>query len=386
MKKFLKIMAVILGLSAIGVGIGAAVSGATAGYSVFTNLQILTDDLLSSSGNLRVGNGTPTVTLNGEDVYVEGTFEADGAARFDGAVTFTSSVSGITAGGFSGDLTLQNGEIISNATDKELEFIFDDDNALLGDVQLISSNASTADNDAIRQSFWLLDDDTVGQTSREFARFAVKATDITSTTLDAQLIWSVQTASSSTPTDELILTGAALYPNADGGLDLGIATTNQFGAAYVDTLKVGTGTPGLTLGDEDAFVKGTFEVDGTAQFDGGIQNTLTEDYITTTASNTILAAEMWGKVFTMTSTSDDPITHILPTAVVGMNAYFIDLDATAAADLILDPQNADTINGSTAGVNWQQTGDVAQGGCFIYAYAAGKWSLFPMGGTWAAGS
>lgn len=40
--------------------------------------------------NLKVGNGTPTVTLNGEDMYVEGTFEVDGAARFDGAVTMAS--------------------------------------------------------------------------------------------------------------------------------------------------------------------------------------------------------------------------------------------------------------------------------------------------------
>ena len=47
-------------------------------------------------GNIKVGNGTPDVTLNGEDFYVEGTFEADGAARFDGAVSANSS---LTIGG-----------------------------------------------------------------------------------------------------------------------------------------------------------------------------------------------------------------------------------------------------------------------------------------------
>ena len=36
------------------------------------------------TGNLQVGNGVPGVTLNGEDVYVEGTFEVDGAQQFDG--------------------------------------------------------------------------------------------------------------------------------------------------------------------------------------------------------------------------------------------------------------------------------------------------------------
>jgi cytoskeletal protein CcmA (bactofilin family) len=37
-----------------------------------------------SNGNLKVGNGTPDTTLNGEDAYVEGTFEGDGNANLDG--------------------------------------------------------------------------------------------------------------------------------------------------------------------------------------------------------------------------------------------------------------------------------------------------------------
>src|SRR5690606_22119131 len=44
------------------------------------------------TGNLKVGNGTPDVTLNGEDAYIEGTLEVDGASRFDGAVTATGAV------------------------------------------------------------------------------------------------------------------------------------------------------------------------------------------------------------------------------------------------------------------------------------------------------
>lgn len=42
---------------------------------------------LTVTGNLKVGNGTPTVTQNGEDAYVEGSFEADGPARFDSTIT-----------------------------------------------------------------------------------------------------------------------------------------------------------------------------------------------------------------------------------------------------------------------------------------------------------
>jgi len=40
------------------------------------------------TGNFKVGDGTPDVTLNGEDVYINGTLEVDGAVRFD-ATTLT---------------------------------------------------------------------------------------------------------------------------------------------------------------------------------------------------------------------------------------------------------------------------------------------------------
>ncbi len=39
------------------------------------------------TGNLKVGNGTPGLSLDGEDAYIEGTFEVDGASQFDGALT-----------------------------------------------------------------------------------------------------------------------------------------------------------------------------------------------------------------------------------------------------------------------------------------------------------
>jgi hypothetical protein len=35
------------------------------------------------TGSMKIGNASPTLTLNGEDLYVEGTLEADGAVRFD---------------------------------------------------------------------------------------------------------------------------------------------------------------------------------------------------------------------------------------------------------------------------------------------------------------
>lgn len=43
------------------------------------------------TGNLKVGNGTPDVTLNGEDAYIEGTLEVDGSVRFDSNPTISGS-------------------------------------------------------------------------------------------------------------------------------------------------------------------------------------------------------------------------------------------------------------------------------------------------------
>lgn len=50
-----------------------------------------------ATGNLKVGNGTPTLTQNGEDAYVEGTFEVDGQSQFDGGVDLNGSTLTIDA-------------------------------------------------------------------------------------------------------------------------------------------------------------------------------------------------------------------------------------------------------------------------------------------------
>jgi len=40
-------------------------------------------------GGIKVGDGTPTVTQNGEDAYIEGTLEVDGAVRLDSTLTLS---------------------------------------------------------------------------------------------------------------------------------------------------------------------------------------------------------------------------------------------------------------------------------------------------------
>jgi hypothetical protein len=51
-----------------------------------------TSDFQIVTGNLKVGGGSESLTLNGEDVYVTGTFEVDGAAQLDGLLTCTGGI------------------------------------------------------------------------------------------------------------------------------------------------------------------------------------------------------------------------------------------------------------------------------------------------------
>lgn len=60
------------------------------------NLTVTSDqggsDFQIVTGNLKVGAGSESVTLNGEDAYVTGTFEVDSTSQFDGAVTVNDAV------------------------------------------------------------------------------------------------------------------------------------------------------------------------------------------------------------------------------------------------------------------------------------------------------
>lgn len=74
------------------------------------------DGLQVLVGNLSIGNGSPGVALDGEDVYIEGTLEVDGAVQIDGAFAATSTVS------ITGAITLANGLTLDNAVNNTFEW------------------------------------------------------------------------------------------------------------------------------------------------------------------------------------------------------------------------------------------------------------------------
>ena len=85
---------------------------------ITVTLGITTGRLALDTGNLVIGdNVSPSLTLNGNDAYIEGTLEVDGPVRFDDNVTL-----GVGTLTLSNDvLIMENGEEISNATDTVIQ-------------------------------------------------------------------------------------------------------------------------------------------------------------------------------------------------------------------------------------------------------------------------
>lgn len=109
------------------------------------------------------------------------------------------------------------------------------------------------------------------------------------------------------------------------------------------------------------------------------------EYNTTTTARSVLAYET-GTVFVMYETSNDPTTFTLPTAEAGLTFTFIDNDATAAADLCIEPASGDQINKAAAGVSLTDTGDATGESVTLIAKDATHWVVMDKSGTWAAGN
>jgi hypothetical protein len=109
------------------------------------------------------------------------------------------------------------------------------------------------------------------------------------------------------------------------------------------------------------------------------------DYTTTGTSYTV-ERNQTGKVFTCSEISEDPITFILPACRAGLIYTFVDLDATAAADLIIDTQTGDKINNQTAGVTYNNTGDVRGESVTVIGLNDTDWAILSKTGTWTTGS
>lgn len=163
-----------------------------------------------------------------------------------GAFTFTNKTltsPTITSPDFStGSLTLANDETISNATDGDLAFMFNDDAVTLGEFFVGSTvdTPSVADNDHIDLIVQFNDD---ASNYTNYGKFIVTATDVSNTTEDSKIGFEVITA------------GAASVP-----LELtGDTMTLDRGATIANT-----GTDSLVITEAGSRFAGSLRVSGAA--------------------------------------------------------------------------------------------------------------------------
>ena len=72
---------------------------------------------LTFNQNIQVGGGTAGLTLDGDDVYVTGTFEVDGIANLGGAVTLPGSAGTTVFTVTAGDLVVSDGSLAMTDAD-----------------------------------------------------------------------------------------------------------------------------------------------------------------------------------------------------------------------------------------------------------------------------
>lgn len=217
------------------------------------------------TGNLKVGNGTPTQTLNGEDFYVEGIAEFDSAVSIDANLTVTPLAAGLLQV-VTGNLAVGNGvpTVAQDGEDAYVEGGFEVDGAARFD------GAITAISTITGQNTLALDD---GVTDSPILRLQ----DATDETADIQK------------------------------LDAGFVTITTVAGDGVSirtgNFTVGNGVPTTAQDGEDAYVEGLFEVDGTARFDGALNANGAVTAASTVASTLTNAAGASANPFDYTATA-----------------------------------------------------------------------------------
>ena len=223
------------------------------------------------NGNMKVGNGTPTLPLNGEDFYVEGTLETGGNALIGGTQTI---VGDLNVNG--GDINSTAGTLVINAGGTvDIQDNVTADSLTLDTGGLTLSNAETITN-AVDGTILL-----TAPTTSLTGDITIQGNDLTfgngesiSNSTDGTLLFTSPTSSFTgdvtiTGNDLSFGNGETLSNATDGTILATLAATGSFEVS-TGNLKVGNGTPDVALNGEDAYVEGTFETDGNARFDGAV--------------------------------------------------------------------------------------------------------------------
>jgi cytoskeletal protein CcmA (bactofilin family) len=241
-----------------------------------------TDMLNIQVGNLKVGDGSPTQSLDGEDVYIEGDLEVDGSVNIETNLNVEGNAN--IEGNLTVEGTLTGGnQSLENLT---LTGYFDQDyTGTSYDAVNINYNPASGTYDAV--------DITYGSAGGTGAALKV-------TQSGTGNIAEFYDGSSAVLT---IADGTNVTIAHDTGTDLTNITTGN--------LKIGDGTADVTLDGEDLYVEGTLEVDGASRLDSNLDINLNAQGGAVTLDKTVTTADgdsITENDFTITRTLTKPGT------------------------------------------------------------------------------
>lgn len=379
------------------------------------------------TGNLAVGNGPPgTVAMDGEDFYVNGDSEFDGAVQLDGAVTFASTL------GITGTATIGTANItVLLDVDEEIDIDFDNADEEMSIVNSAEYGADGAqvtieNTDAdVGAAMYLLrlryTDD--GQANADFAVFEdnngddmiaftdgggiLAAGTIQAATLKATTLLDVDEAVdidlNANDEEVRIDSTAADYAAGSGILEIYDDSTGQANASYLLRLareadgdaqdhfilcednSTGADNDGDDMFKVDATgavtIAGALTASGSITGDGG--DTLGGYLFTTTDdidNETLLVGDS-GEVFTNQGDANTQV-YTLPAAVDGVWYTFADVETAGNADLCILAVGDDTINGGSAAEYYNCYNDTVGDSVTLVAISGTEWIVISKVGTW----
>lgn len=416
---FLAAFAAISGISyatTVGTNISTVDLSTTGNISATGNLTITGEATLGATnitpsasgllniltGNLKVGNGTPGVSLNGEDAYIEGTFEVDGTSQFDGNLTMNGSTTAngntvlgsdtsdtltvygsttvtISANGtlnvLTGNLKVGDGvpDVTLNAEDAYVDGTLEVDGAARFDGDLTANGSITANGNTVLGNLATADTLDLANirlnTDLTFASGISSGADIT---IDAS-------TAAVTGTD-LDITGGQGGPTAGTGgkLNLTGGTGGAGGGTGGDIVLLGgtanggtsgavlIGSPSLTTTKATNLlgVAGPLEVDGAARFEGTSTWVLPAtaniviDAATTDSTNTsgILDIDIDSAIVSGTNSGIDLNYEIVGSTASTNNAMGITLEPKTSSGRTINGINISLTDPATSGSNRTITG------------------------------
>ncbi|MCW1930518.1 MAG: hypothetical protein KIH62_004375 [Candidatus Kerfeldbacteria bacterium] len=269
---------------------GGAIDGTAIGASSASSGSFTT---LAATGATIIGDNSATVAIDSNDWDISTTGALTGVA-FDANGT-GNSLSNVDNADLTDD-TLDFDKIAdsltfdaattfsrsSSSNENTLSLSISNSGGTAGTDQLfVISNAASSNTsgDTTTEALLLLDQADTTTSGTTAVSDALLITNSGGSTLtDAIQIGSgtqvianaINIASTGVTTDFSLQNGETIDNNTDGTLTLTIAANGTVSVA-TGNLKVGNGTPDLTLDGEDAYVEGTLEIDGNAQVDGSFK-------------------------------------------------------------------------------------------------------------------